>query len=107
MLRYSLSFNGILASLCYLLQWAVCIVGSWGTDLIRSHGIMSTIRIRKVNTVIGLWVTGACAVLATYAGCHAELAVTLFALAAGLNTMTVSGCKSGMLDIAPDYAGNG
>jgi len=104
-LRYSLSFNGILASLCYLLQWAVCIVGSWGTDLIRSHGIMSTIRIRKVNTVIGLWVTGACAVLATYAGCYAELAVTLFALAAGLNTMTVSGCKSGMLDIAPDYAG--
>merc|ERR1719431_391802 len=66
---------------------------------------MSTLRIRKVNTVIGLWVTGACAVLATYAGCHAELAVTLFALAAGLNTMTVCGCKSGMLDIAPDYAG--
>jgi len=104
-LRYSLSFNGVLASMCYLLQWAVCVVGSWGTDLIRSKGIMSTLKIRKVNTVIGLWVTGACAVLATYAGCNAELAVALFALAAGLNTMTVCGCKSGMLDISPDYAG--
>ena len=91
--------------MCYLLQWFICIIGSWGTDLIRSKKIMSTIHIRKVNTVIGLWVTGACAVLATYAGCNAELAVSLFALAAGLNTMTVCGCKSGMLDISPDYAG--
>jgi len=104
-LRYSLSFNGLLASLCYLLQWAVCVGASWATDQIRSKGIMSTLHIRKLNTFIGLWVTGACAVLATYAGCHAELAVALFALAAGLNTLTVCGCKSGMLDISPDYAG--
>ena len=55
--------------------------------------------------MLGLWVTGLASVLAVYAGCQAELAVSLFAVAAGLNTMTVSGCKTGMLDIAPDYAG--
>ena len=44
--------------------------------------------------------------LAAYAGCHAELAVLLFALAAGLNLLTVPGCKSGTMDIAPDYSGN-
>ena len=104
-LRYSLSFNGILASMCFLLQWFICVLGSWATDQIRTKGLMTTLRIRKLNTVIGLWVTGACAVLATYAGCNAELAVALFALAAGLNTMTVCGCKAGMLDISPDYAG--
>jgi len=54
---------------------------------------------------LGLWVTAAAAVLAVYVGCQAELAVFLFAIAAGLNTLTVSGCKSSMLDIAPDYAG--
>ena len=65
----------------------------------------STILIRKINTILGLWVTGACAVLAVYSGCQAELAVTLFALAAGLNLLTVPGCKSGFMDIAPDYSG--
>jgi len=104
-LRYSLSFNGILASLCYLLQWAVCVGASWATDQVRARGIMSTIHIRKLNTFIGLWVTGGCVVLAAYAGCHAELAVLLFALAAGLNLLTVPGCKSGTMDIAPDYSG--
>jgi len=104
-LRYSLSFNGLLASMCYLLQWVVCIGASWGTDQIRSRGIMSTLNIRKLNTFIGLWVSGACVVLAAYVGCQAELAVTLFALAAGLNLLTVPGCKSGMLDIAPAYSG--
>ena len=67
--------------------------------------VMRTINIRKINTMLGLWVTGLASVLAVYAGCQAELAVALFAVAAGLNTMTVSGCKTGMLDIAPDYAG--
>jgi len=104
-LRYSLSFNGLLASLCYLLQWVVCVGASWLTDRIRARGILSTIVIRKINTFIGLWVTGACVVLAAYVGCQAELAVFLFALAAGLNLLTVPGCKSGMVDIAPAYAG--
>ena len=71
----------------------------------RSRGLVRTLTIRKVNTVLGLWLTGLCVVLAVYAGCHAELAVTLFALAAGLNLLTVPGCKSGFMDIAPDYAG--
>ena len=104
-LRYSLSFNGLLASLCYLIQWLVCLLGSWATDSLRSRGLVRTITVRKVNTMLGLWLTGLAAVLAVYAGCQAELAVSLFAVAAGLNTMTVSGCKTGMLDIAPDYAG--
>ena len=38
-------------------------------------------------------------------GGQPELVIILFALAAGLNTFTVSGCKVGMCDIAPDYAG--
>ena len=104
-LRYSLSFNGLLASLCYLIQWLVCLLGSWATDSLRSRQVLRTITIRKLNTMLGLWLTGLASVLAVYAGCQAELAVALFAVAAGLNTMTVSGCKTGMLDIAPDYAG--
>merc|ERR1719342_541924 len=38
-LRYSLSFNGLLASLCYFIQWMVCLLGSWLTDMIRSKKI--------------------------------------------------------------------
>ena len=34
----------------------------------------------QVNTLLGLWLTGAAAVLAVYAGCQAELAVFLFAV---------------------------
>ena len=52
-----------------------------------------------------MWVPGVCALLAVTVGGRPELAVILFALAAGLNTFTVSGCKVGMCDIAPDYAG--
>ena len=100
-----MSFNGLLASLCYLLQWLVCLAGSWLTDTLRSRQLVSTLTIRKINTFLGLWVTGLCSVLAVYSGCQAELAVTLFALAAGLNLLTVPGCKSGFMDIAPDYSG--
>ena len=104
-LRYSLSFTGLLASLCYLFQWAVCVGASWLTDLIRTKGIMSTINIRKLNTWIGLWLTAACTAIAGYAGCGGELTVALFVLSAGLNFFTVPGCKSGSLDIAPAYSG--
>merc|ERR1719186_2207040 len=104
-LRYSLSFTGLLASLCFLLQWLVCIGASWMTDLIRTKGIMSTINIRKLNTWIGLWVTGAFTAIAGYAGCSGEFTVALFILSAGLNFFTVPGCKSGTLDIAPAYSG--
>ena len=104
-LRYSLSFNGVLSSICYLFQTIVCLLGSRLTDLIISRKLIQTLTIRKINTFLGLWVTGGCAVLAVSAGCQAYIAVTLFALAAGLNTLTVPGCKTGALDIAPDYAG--
>ena len=105
MLRYSLSFTGLLASLCYLFQWLVCIGASWLTDLIRTKGILSTIAIRRINTWLGLWVTGACTAIAGYAGCNGELTVALLVLSAGLNFLTVPGCKSGTLDIAPSYSG--
>jgi len=103
-LRFSLSFQGILSSLCYLGQWLVCVAASWLTDQARSRRLLSTLTVRKVNTLLGLWLTGAAAVLAVYAGCQAELAVFLFAVAAGLNTLTVPGCKAGVLDIAPLHA---
>ena len=80
----------VTSSVVHLLNWFL------STDLIRYKKIMSTIHIRKVNTVIGLWVPGAYAVLAIYAGCNADLALTLFARAAGLNNMSVCGCKSGI-----------
>ena len=66
---------------------------------------MSTINIRKLNTWIGLWVTGAFTAVAGYAGCSGEFTVALFILSAGLNFFTVPGCKSGTLDIAPAYSG--
>ena len=87
-LRFSLSFNGLLSSLCYLAQWLVCVAASWLTDQVRARGLLSTLAARKLNTLLGLWVTGAAAVLAVYAGCQAELAVALFAISAGLNTLT-------------------
>ena len=66
---------------------------------------MSTINIRKLNTAIGLWVTGALTAIAGYAGCNGELTVALFVLSAGINFFTVPGCKSGTLDIAPSFSG--
>ena len=65
-LRYSLSFNGLLSSLCFLFQWLVgtcipylmqystvqvCLVGCWATDLARARNILPTLTIRKINTV--------------------------------------------------------
>ena len=40
-----------------------------------------------------------------YARCEVYVSVALFLLSAGLNTFTVPGCKSTMLDIAPAYSG--
>jgi len=104
-LRFDLGLTGLLSSLCFVLQWIVCILASWATDAIRAKNIISTLWIRRINTIIGLWVTGLCIVLAGYAGCEAPLAILLLLLSAGLNTFTVPGCKSSMLDIAPAYSG--
>ena len=43
-------------------------------------------QVRKLNTLVGLWVTGLASLLAVYSGCRAELAVGLFAVAAGGRT---------------------
>ena len=53
-LRFSLSFNGLMSSLCYFIQFLVCILGSWMTDYIRSKSILSTLTIRKINTILGI-----------------------------------------------------
>ena len=60
-LRFSLSFNGLMASFCYFIQFLVCIFGSWITDYLRSKNIVSTLTIRKINTILGklLLVAGA------------------------------------------------
>jgi len=104
-LRFSLSVNGLLASFCFLIQSIVCVSAAIVTDWIRARGFMSTIRVRKLNTFLGMWVSAAAAVLAVYAACEAELAVFLFAIAAGCFAVSAAGCKCSMLDIAPDYAG--
>lgn len=65
-----MAFNGLLASACYLCQTLVCLLGSWATDLVISRGLASTLAIRKLNTVLGLWVPGVCALLAVAAGCR-------------------------------------
>ena len=65
-----MAFNGLLASACYLCQTLVCLLGSRATDLVISRGLASTLAIRKLNTVLGLWVPGVCALLAVSAGCR-------------------------------------
>ena len=42
--RFDLQLSGLLSSICYILQWIVCVLASWFTDWIRQKQFISTIR---------------------------------------------------------------
>ena len=42
--RFDLQLAGLLSSICYILQWIVCVLASWFTDWIRQKQFISTIR---------------------------------------------------------------
>ena len=46
-LRYSLSFNGVLSSLCYLFQTLVCLLATRFTDHLISRNCIRTLTIRN------------------------------------------------------------
>ncbi|XP_076803038.1 sialin-like isoform X2 [Clavelina lepadiformis] len=104
-LKFDLSLIGGLTALPFLLQWIFTLISGYLTDFFIRRLILSTIAVRKLNTIIGLGVPGICIILAGYVGCNAAAVIVFLALSVAFNAFATPGCKLNVLDIAPKYCG--
>lgn len=104
-MRFSISANGLLTSLPYLVMWIVSVTTGFLSDWLTKKNLLSITNCRK-------WFTGVAAVPpaffilgASYAGCDRVTVVAMFTLAMGFMGTFYPGMKVNPLDLSPNYAG--
>jgi len=105
-LNFSISENGFLSAVPFILCYIFGVGGSFVADWLRYHRILPTGEVRKVFSTAGFLVPACLLVSTSYVGCdYTSLAVTLFSLAIGIQGLNGSSYIVNHLDIAPRFAG--
>lgn len=101
----SISQNGYLSALPYLLMWILIVIFSWISDYINAHDLMSKTNQRKMWNSIAHW-GGALALFSLYFfGTSVTGAMILLTTALAVNSGTTTGFFTNHLDLAPNFAG--
>jgi len=105
-LNFSISENGFLSAIPFLLMYIIGVGGGQVADKLRYSNILTTGEVRKVFATGGYLVPACLMVATSYVGCEdTALAVVLFSLALGISALNMSSYNVNHLDIAPRYAG--
>ncbi|CAG9865215.1 unnamed protein product [Phyllotreta striolata] len=105
-MRYDLKSNGLLTSLIYLTQWAVCITSSIVADFLINKNYLRPTLTRKLFTAIGMIVPSASLFLLAH--CTEENyieGVVMILVSVGAAGANWSACCINNLDLAPNFAG--
>ena len=119
--------NAFLSAVPYLCMWICAILSSHIADYIRTKGIWSTTKTRKIMNLIGkkvmyifqnsikFWYKkktfsafippAICLCMLHFVGCHRYLVVVLLCATLGINGFNFSAVTCNQLDIAPKFAG--
>ncbi|KAL9958324.1 hypothetical protein ACROYT_G035326 [Oculina patagonica] len=105
-LNFSISENGIVSAIPFIVSYIVGIGGGQLADWLRYNNILTTGEVRKVSGTAGYLVPACLLVSTSYVGCNqTSLAVVLFSLAIGIQALNTSCYSVNHLDIAPRFAG--
>lgn len=105
-LNFSISQNGILSAIPFVLMYIIGIGGGQLADWLRENNILTTGEVRKVFATGGYLIPACLMVSTSYVGCNSTtLAVVLFSLALGASNLNASSYNVNHLDIAPRFAG--
>ncbi|XP_069031880.1 sialin [Embiotoca jacksoni] len=104
-LHYDLQSNGFLSAVPSIGGWAVSLLSGVVADSLIERKVFSITVVRKILTLIGLWLPAAFLVAVGYSGCNHILAVTFLTLSTTVGAVSNSGVFINQIDIAPRYAG--
>jgi len=104
-LGFSISANGYLNALPYLLSAMTFLFAGKMADVIRSHNWMNTTNTRKFFNTTGMVVNAIFIVAISYIGCNRGLVVTFLCIAVAIGQINSAGYNVNHIDLAPQYAG--
>ncbi|XP_065213100.1 putative inorganic phosphate cotransporter [Planococcus citri] len=104
-LKFSVSQNGLLSSLPFMIMWIVALFSGWLSDYLVQMECFSLTTIRKIFTTVASIGPAAGVVAASYAGCDRTLVVTLFTVGMAFMGFFYPSLKVNALDLSPNYAG--
>ncbi|XP_005403397.1 PREDICTED: sodium-dependent phosphate transport protein 1 isoform X2 [Chinchilla lanigera] len=97
--------NGLLSSLPFLLSYIIGILGGYMGDFLLSRNILSTISVRKLFTILGMFLPVVFNMCMLYLSFNFYSAIIFLILAHSTSSFVLSGVFINVLDIAPRYYG--
>ncbi|XP_005654460.1 sialin isoform X2 [Sus scrofa] len=104
-LRFNIQENGFLSAVPYFGCWVCMILSGQAADNLRAKWNFSTLCVRRVFSLIGMFGPAVFLVAAGFIGCDYSLAVAFLTISTTLGGFCSSGFSISHLDIAPSYAG--
>ncbi|KAK9502635.1 hypothetical protein O3M35_011367 [Rhynocoris fuscipes] len=105
-MHFSITENGLLLSLPYLLMWIVAILSGYLVDWVQKKEFITRTTTRKIFTTFASTGPALGILGATYAGCDRITATSCFILGMGLMGFFYPSLKVNALDLSPNYAGS-
>ncbi|XP_073974925.1 putative inorganic phosphate cotransporter isoform X3 [Rhodnius prolixus] len=105
-MHFTITENGLLLSLPYLLMWIVAIFSGYFVDWILRKQFFGRTTTRKIFTTVASVGPAVGIVGATYAGCNRSFATISFIIGMGFMGFFYPSLKVNALDLSPNYAGS-
>lgn len=105
-LKFDIKQNGAISSIPYICKIVAGFGSGFSADYIRSRGILSTARTRKVYQTTAFVGMASCLIVTGFTTCDTRImAVVFLSLAVFFNGMVRAGYICSHIDIAPKYGG--
>ncbi|XP_077984588.1 sialin-like [Glandiceps talaboti] len=104
-LGFDLSATGFLSALPSLGIWLFTILSGWIADLLRKYELLSTLAVRRLFTVLGMFFPAIFLIGAGFIGCNDALIIAFITISASFSGCAVSGFKVNHVEIAPSFGG--
>ncbi len=107
-LHFSLTKNGTLSALPYLLSFFVSLIGGWTADGLITRDCLSTTVVRKLFTTLGLSIPAVALTILAFSSAKPDptVAVALLCVAVGSNGCQMVGVGVNHIDVAANFAGS-
>ncbi|CAI5691422.1 unnamed protein product [Oreochromis niloticus] len=104
-LHFDLQSNGFLSALPYLGSGLSVWLSGVAADALIERQVFSVTVVRKIFTLVGMFLPSVFLVAVIYAGCNHILIITFLTLSLTLGGCSAAGVFINQIDIAPRYAG--